>query len=157
MEFKEFKDGEIVKYDLTADIGILIRSRDTGKMHFLKAGSGKYSTYLLPEATQENVSGTSLEEKLMFLKIEMPTRDKIIETYILNSGEYVIFKVLSRATLSTTEVRLYRTYLNFKDTGKGYESLDGALIGLLEYKYQGTNSQAGEMFERMLQMEKKET
>ena len=44
----------------------------------------------------------------------------------------------------------YHVWIDEKDTSRGYHSLESAIVGAIAYKYDGTNSQAGEFFERMV-------
>lgn len=150
----KFITGEIVKRNVTGDIGTLYRrsSVEEQPMRFLKAGMGTFHPETLPIVKREDVSETTLNEKVTGYLIMEFRMGEVIDATIINNGEYIILK----AILGGKKTPSYHVYLNFKDICRGYESFDSALIGLLEYKHLGNNSQAGLMFERMLQMPKRE-
>lgn len=145
----------IVKLRATGELGHLIDEAECvgGLTHFYAAGTGSYYLNKLPVVNADEISETSLEEKIIYLKLELG-KYKCISDHVINNGEYIIFEVNHQIVSEPHQYHIFHTYLNFQDTGKGYESLDSAIIGLLDVKYQGNNSQAHEMFERMLEMDK---
>lgn len=44
----------------------------------------------------------------------------------------------------------FHPYLNGKDTSQSFDTLDGALIGVIALKYDGLNSQAAYYFSKMI-------
>ncbi|MDD5454024.1 MAG: hypothetical protein PHW62_00790 [Candidatus Ratteibacteria bacterium] len=155
---RNLKPLRIVKLNTTGELGQLIEEAKCmgGLTHFLAAGTGNYLLNNLPVVTEKDISETALPEKIIYLKLELG-KYRSINDFIINNGEYIILEVPHDIASEPHPYHIFHTYINFMDTGKGYASLDSALIGLLAYKYQGTNSQAGEMFERMLEMNKKNT
>lgn len=146
----------IVKLRATGKLGRLIDEAECagGLTHFYAAGTGSYYLNNLPIVNADEISGTSLQEKIIYLKLELG-KYKCISDHIINNGEYIILEVNHQIASEPHPYHIFHTYLNFRDTCKGYESLDSAIIGLLDVKYQGNNSQAHMMFERMLEMDKK--
>ena len=153
----KIKNGAIIIYK--AMIGKVIYGTMTkvaGKILFYPAGQGQYWEDRLEEIINAaDVRYPSLEEKIVYLKMEMTRNGNngnlILNVHTINNGEYIIFEV----SKPDEERNIFYTHLNFKETCRGYYSLDSAIIGLLEFKYQGNNSQAGFLFERMLQMNDK--
>lgn len=144
MKKDKFKSGAIVKYK-----GVLGTLLSWGqKTHFLESGiKNPQLLNNLPVVTPDDVSETSMDEKIIHLKMDCRW-GTVKAHYIIRDGEYIILKVMRK----DKPEQYYHEYLNFKDTGHGSTSFDGALIGLLTIKYQGGESQAGMMFERMLRM-----
>lgn len=142
----------IVKLNRTGELGTLLQASESqgGKMHFYPADTGQYRVSELPVVTEKDISDTSLEEKIIYLKTKMTWGD-VKNTHVINNGEYIIFEVQHK---TKDHPIYYHIYLNFVSVTQCYASLDSAIIGLLDYKYQGGNSQAGYMIERMLQMDK---
>jgi len=146
----KFELAEIVKTKVTGDIGKLCYPEMTqgADMRFLKAGTGRFSSERLPIVTKNDVLEATLAEKIIYLKLEFHGAD-IVETTVINDGEYIIFKAL---WVRKNKVS-YHTFLNFKDACRGYELFDSALIGLVAQKYLGSNSgEAGILIGRMLKM-----
>lgn len=141
----------IVKYNKTGQLGTLLEKQlpEGIEIHFYPAGYGQYWIEQLPLVTEGDLSETSLAEKIIYLKM-MNTWGDVVNTHIINDGEYVILEVVHTGSINR---HLYQVYLHFRSISQSYETLDSAIIGVLNYKYQGNNSQAGIMFERMLQME----
>lgn len=50
------------------------------------------------------------------------------------------------------EKSTYHAYISGQDIGQSYSSLEKAIIGAIAYHYDGCNSQAGALFERMIQI-----
>ena len=96
--------------------------------------------------TEDDVTETSLVEKIVVLKMEFHW-GTVTAVEVINKGEDIIFESKDGYGIS------FYTYLNFEDICKGSTTLDGAIINLLAHKYDGCNSQAGYMFERMLKMQ----
>lgn len=147
------KEIRIVKLNRTGELGTLLQASESegGKTHFYPAEMGQYRVSKLPVVTEKDFSETSLEEKVIYLKIRN-TWGETKSTHVINNGEYIILEVQHKMEGNPT---LYHPYLNYEGITRCYESLDSAIIGLLDYKYQGSSSQAGFLFERMLQMDKK--
>ena len=61
-------------------------------------------------------------------------------------GPYDIVKYITNHGNETN----YHGWINGKDTSRGWTTLDRAILGLLAYKHDGNNSQAGELMSRML-------
>lgn len=147
-----FQDGMIVKYK--GELGRLIlgtSDKTHGMFLFYPVTDDSKYEDELTAVTLNEVEDTLVEEKVEYLK-QCFHWGAVEHIYNINDGEYVIFRYHSTICDSTTS---YHPYLNLKDTNHSYSSLDSAIIGLLEHKYQGLNSQAGTMFKRMLQMEVK--
>ena len=47
----------------------------------------------------------------------------------------------------------FHPYINGKDTHRSFDMMEKALVGAIAYRYDGCNSQAGSMFERMTQID----
>ena len=151
----KFEQSEIVKTKVTGDIGKLYcpSISPSADMRFLKAGIGQFRPEQLPVVTKNDVLETTSAEKIIYLKLEFHGAD-IVETTVINDGEYIIFKALWVRKNKVT----YHTFLNFKDTCQGYNSFDSALIGLIAQKYLGRTriDEAVIMVERMFLMPKRE-
>jgi len=113
------------------------------------SGKGGYSPSSLP--TIEDFSVPTNEEKVQHLKsIFVWGTIKHVYQFGANS-EYLVFEYQDYHDKSQTVFHLYR---HFKDISRGAYSFDKALLTLLEYKYQGLNSQAAEGCARLLEIDR---
>lgn len=148
---------ELKARDIVVREGVLGRviegysGKGEGKFLFLPANYGTYDQDELETVTADDVEETTVKEKIDYL-MEDFTWGVVNHTEIINRGEYVIFKYIEKGKNKAEGKTMYAMYLNFESTGVIAPSLDTALISLLVRKYQGVNSQAGLMFERMLEM-----
>lgn len=140
------KERDIVKYK--GELGrVIIGTNDKKGQHlFYPAGKRSYWERALATITEDDVTEATPEEKIEYLKLGFHW-GTVKSVEVINNGEYVIFESIN-GTEST-----FHSYLNFEYICKGSTTLDGAIINLLAHKYDGCNSQAGYMFERMLKMQ----
>jgi hypothetical protein len=142
------KYGDIIKFN--GKLGEVVTD-DKNNFLFHPAGFGSYYYNQLQVITEGDITETTQEEKIEYLKQEF-VWGEIINTYII--GEYVIFEFIESYTLKNEgkEVRHFHAYINYKDISISYNSLDYCLIGTIAYKYDGANSQAAKFFERMINL-----
>ena len=83
------------------------------------------------------------------------TWGKVIEIHEI--GEYSIIEYYSRdlngsgPPYNYESIPSFHGYINGKSTSRSYGSLDEALVGVIGYKHDGSNSQAAMYFMRMIQ------
>lgn len=139
------KERDIVKYKGALGRVIIGQYDKKGEYLFYPAGNRSYWERALATITEDDVTEATLEEKIVYLKMGFHW-GTVKSVEIINKGEYVVFE---------SDESMFHSYLNFEDICKGSRTLDGAIINLLAHKYDGCNSHAGYLIERMLQMDKK--
>lgn len=73
-------------------------------------------------------------------------------------GDYAVIEYVVRNGDNTGEIRFhpalwtdkYKGHFHWQDTNRSYGTLEGAIVGVIAYKFDGLNSQAAGYFAKMI-------
>ncbi|GAB6458294.1 hypothetical protein bcgnr5390_10120 [Bacillus luti] len=72
---------------------------------------------------------------------------EVTNSFQLNDYQYMIFEYIN-----DINKKMYHTYIDLKTTSKSYVSMEQAILGVIDHRLNGPNSQAALACEKLLQM-----
>lgn len=134
------KENQIIRYK--GKLGRVIKDNDK-KDRFLPVNYGTYYPDRLDLIKSTNLKLGTIADKLEYIKKEF-VWGVVIGIHCIGD-----FQIIESREKETTDVT-FHPYIDFKSISVGYNNLDTALIGVIAHKYEGSNSQAGNYFCKML-------
>lgn len=133
------KNGDFVVYK--NQIGTVVKSKNDFKFYPCNCGYCSFS--LLNTITDNDIREATHDEKLELIEKEFIWGNV---TKIHCIGEYQIVEYIGKEDNKIC----YHGYINYSDTSHSYLSLDSALVGCIDYKYEGGNGKAAMYFGKMI-------